>query len=155
MPLEIERKFLVKNDRWKAHVQRTFSLKQGYLSDAAGATVRFRTKDQQGFLTIKGKTSGLTRTEFEYAIPYDDALAMLELCGSHPVEKQRHEVVFEGMLWEVDVFSAANDGLILAEIELLSEEQLFAVPEWLGEEVSHDARYFNSQLSKQPYSTWP
>lgn len=155
MSVEIERKFLVRHDHWLRHVVRSYALKQGYLSQDQGPTVRVRTKGAQGFLTVKGKTSGVSRLEFEYEIPHNEALQLLELCVQPAIEKVRHEVFHEGHLWEIDVFEGANLGLILAEIELKSEQETFARPSWLGEEVSHDTRYFNSQLAQNPFTLWP
>lgn len=154
MGLEIERKFLVSGEQWKDMVEKTMAIKQGYLSTAPERTVRVRTKDNQGFLTIKGKTQHLSRTEYEYEIPLKDALSLLQLCELHPIEKVRHEVRVGTKLWEVDVFEGVNSGLVLAEVELDSEEEAIEIPSWAGREVSQDLRYFNSYLSQNPFKGW-
>lgn len=154
MAKEIERKFLVANDQWKSAVVKSTSFKQGYLNYDPERTVRVRTAENLAYLTIKGLTTGLTRDEYEYEIPLDDAIAMLKLCAFPPVEKVRHLVEHAGKTWELDVFEGANSGLLLAEIELASEAETFERPTWLGEEVSGDRRYSNSTLSTNPFSTW-
>lgn len=158
MPSEIERKFLVTNDSWKQESLKT-ELRQGYLSVDPERTVRVRTIDlggsDQGYITIKGKTEGVSRLEFEYEIPAQSAHAMLnDLCIKPVIEKTRHKVWHEGNLWEIDVFHGVNDGLVVAEIELKSEDQVFTKPSWLGEEVSSDTRYFNASLMGHPYCEW-
>jgi len=154
MPKEIERKFLVKNDQYKADAK-SFLFKQGYLSLDSGRTVRVRTYNNKGFITIKGKAQSFTRDEFEYEIPVSDADIMLEnLCIRPLIEKIRHFVNYKGNEWVVDEFLGANKGLVVAEIELKSEEQEFDKPEWLGEEVTFDRRYGNSHLVTKPYSQW-
>lgn len=154
MGVEIERKFLVNSEQWKNGVERFVEIKQGYLSTAPERTVRVRTKGEKGFLTIKGKTQNLSRAEFEYEVPLEEALGLLKLCEGHPIEKVRHEVRVGGKLWEVDVFEGENAGLVLAEIELESEVESFEMPVWAGEEVSADLRYFNSYLSQHPFKGW-
>lgn len=154
MPKEIERKFLIANEGWKAGVQRSSFFAQGYLSYDPERTVRVRETDTQGFLTIKGLTVGLSRDEFEYEIPKDEAAALLMMCEHPPIQKRRYFVEHEGHLWEVDVFEGANEGLEVAEIELSREDEEFVRPEWLGEEVSGDRRYSNSSLSLVPYRNW-
>ena len=127
---------------------------QGYIA-SGNATVRVRIVGDQGFLTIKGKTQGLTRSEFEYPIPAEDAHAMLEtLCDRPFIQKTRYQVTHEGLIWEIDEFDGDNQGLILAEVELTDEQQAIALPDWIGDEVSHDYRYFNANLVKYPYSQW-
>lgn len=154
MGKEIERKFLVTGDGWRKLATGTH-YRQGYLSTVKERTVRVRTIDDKGFLTIKGITVGATRAEYEYAIPVADANAMLnDLCERPLVEKSRHKIKHEGHIWEVDEFKSENQGLILAEIELSDEDERFALPEWIGEEVTGDPRYFNSNLIKNPYTTW-
>jgi CYTH domain-containing protein len=153
MPLEIERKFLVNPKKWQPNDEGT-QLKQAYLSLAPNPTVRVRIAGDKAFLTIKGRSENISRPEFEYEIPVSEASEMLELAISKPVEKIRYEVMHEGCLWEVDVFSGKNDGLILAEIELESEDQNFTVPDWILKEVSDDSRYYNSFLSERPFSEW-
>lgn len=153
MALEIERKFLVDKNKWKPTGQGTI-LKQAYLSLDPNPTVRVRIAGKKSFLTIKGRSETISRPEFEYEIPLDDALKMLKLAISNPVEKTRYEVWHENFLWEIDVFSGENEGLILAEIELDSESQEFARPDWILEEVSGDRRFYNSYLSEHPFQEW-
>lgn len=153
MATEIERKFLLRDTGFLQNLSGE-RICQGYLSDAIDATVRVRLIGDQGFLTIKGRSQGISRREFEYPIPAPDAEQLLAMCGASRIDKIRYRIPHAGHLWEVDVFSGANQGLVLAEIELASEDEAFARPDWLGEEVSHDPRYFNSQLSRQPFSSW-
>lgn len=154
MPLEIERKFLVTNDDWKHGATATEFL-QGYLSVGPPASVRIRIEGDAARLNIKRSTLDIAREEYEYAVPVEEAREMLKrLCEGRLVKKTRHVLVFESMTWEVDEFHGANEGLIVAEIELSSEDQAFVKPPWLGEEVSGDARYTNSSLSVRPYSSW-
>jgi len=154
MAQEIERKFRVANDDWRAMATSSSSLKQGYLSSSAEATVRVRLEDNLGTLTIKSKTNGITRNEFEYAIPAQEAKELLMLCSGPLIEKIRYRIPQENHTWEIDVFEGDNDGLIIAEIELTSEEDYFAKPQWLGEEVSGDSQYYNSNLATHPYVNW-
>ena len=154
MAQEIERKFRVANDDWRAMASSSSSLKQGYLSSSAEATVRVRLEDNLGTLTIKSKTKGITRNEFEYAIPAQEAKELLMLCSGPLIEKTRYRIPQENHTWEIDVFEGDNDGLIIAEIELTSDEDYFAKPQWLGEEVSGDSRYYNSNLATHPYVNW-
>lgn len=154
MGQEIERKFLVRVDRWRSSGPGT-AYRQGYLSSDADRVVRVRIAGDEARLTVKGRTVGLTRSEFEYAIPLDDARAMLDrLCERPLIEKDRHLELHEGKTWEIDVFHGENEGLVVAELELSSEDEPFARPEWLGEEVSSDPRYANANLARAPYSTW-
>jgi adenylate cyclase len=152
--LEIERKFLVQDHTsWRADVTRSTPIKQGYMSTQP--TVRVRQFGHTAYLTIKGPTQGITRAEFEYEIPLNEALIMLDtLCLPGRIIKTRHEVVHAGKLWVVDVFEAENQGLVLAEIELETQGEEFERPPWLGKEVSDDPRYFNSALAREPISTW-
>lgn len=154
MGKEIERKFLVTGDAWRELATGTF-YRQGYLSTVKERTVRVRTINDKGFLTIKGISVGATRAEYEYEIPVADANAMLnELCERPLVEKSRYKIKHEGHVWELDEFKGENQGLILAEIELSNEKESFTKPEWIGEEVTGDPRYFNSNLIKNPFTTW-
>jgi adenylate cyclase len=154
MAKEIERKFLVTADAYRQLATGTH-YRQGYLSTVKERTVRVRTIDSKGFLTIKGITRGISRVEFEYEIPHPEATAMLDdLCLQPLVEKTRYKIPMDGFVWEVDEFHGVNQGLVVAEIELESEGQTFNRPEWLGEEVSSDPRYFNSNLIANPFSTW-
>jgi len=152
--IEIERKFLVVDDGWKAAAGEGVLCKQGYLDSGQGSTVRVRIMGEQAFLTIKGATTGITRSEFEYEIPVSDADELLVLCGDAIVEKRRYFIKHSGNLWELDVFSGANAGLVMAEIELESERQPFVLPEWAGEDVSADPRYRNGSLARHPFTTW-
>ncbi len=153
MATEIERKFLVGSDEWRSLAKPT-RYRQGYLSSAKERVVRVRTIDDRGFLTIKGITEGLSRLEFEYDVPIDDAMSLLELCEKPLIEKNRCKISLDGLVWEVDEFFGDNEGLIVAEVELEDENQAFDKPSWIGEEVSGDPRYFNSNLIKNPYTTW-
>lgn len=154
MGVEIERKFLVRGDGWKAMGQGVL-LRQGYLSSAPDRIVRVRIERDQAMLTIKGRSSGMTRNEWEYPIPSEDAQAFLEtLCERPLIEKKRYRIPYQGMLWEIDEFFGENAGLVVAEVELESEDQTFAKPEWIGAEVTHDARYFNANLLRHPYRKW-
>jgi len=153
MALEIERKFLVDTTKWSP-VDRGTKLIQAYLGLAPYPTVRVRIAGDKAFLTIKGRSQTISRPEFEYKVPVDDAHEMLKLAISNPVEKIRYEVMYEGFLWEIDVFSGKNSGLVMAEIELESENQEFSQPDWLLEEVSADGRYYNSYLSGCPFTEW-
>ncbi|MFN3860213.1 MAG: CYTH domain-containing protein [Roseateles sp.] len=154
MGIEIERKFLVAGDGWRAQAGSATRFSQGYLSRDPARTVRVRVAGQQGFLTIKGATSGAARAEFEYAIPLADAQQLLALSDGPVVDKIRHLCVVDGMTWEVDEFLGANAGLVVAEIELQSEDQPFTRPAWLGAEVTGDARYVNANLAVHPYTSW-
>ena len=153
MPLEIERKFLVDSSKWFP-TDRGTKLTQAYLSLSPNPTVRIRIAGEKAFLTVKGLSNNISRPEFEYEIPVNEAQEMLKLAISNPVEKIRYEIEYEGFIWEVDVFSGKNDGLILAEIELNVEDQQFMKPGWLLDEVSTDDRYYNSYLSARPFTTW-
>ena len=152
MGIEIERKFLVTGDAWKLAPAVPYA--QGYLNRDKQRTVRVRVVEGEAWLTVKGASAGATRAEFEYAIPVADAEQLLALCDGPLVRKLRRVVVHEGSTWEIDEFQGDNAGLVVAEIELRSEDEAFAAPAWLGEEVTHDARYFNSSLAAAPYSTW-
>lgn len=149
MGTEIERKFLVDGDAWRDSVERSQRLDQGYLR-SDDATVRVRTIDDVGYLTLKGKTVNITRSEFEYEIPYDDAVAMLdEFCGDRRLTKTRHTVTVGNHEWVVDEFDGRHQGLVLAEIELESEDEAFETPEWAAEDVSDDPGYYNASLASQ------
>jgi adenylate cyclase len=154
MGKEIERKFLVKGDVWRSLAEGT-AYRQGYLNNDKERTVRIRTIGAKAFLTIKGLTVGATHSEYEYEIPVADCNAMLDALAEKPViEKKRYKVPFAGLTWEIDEFFGENAGLIVAEVELESEGQIFEKPEWVGEEVTADPRYFNSNLIKHPYTKW-
>jgi len=152
MAAEIERKFLVQGDGWRDSPHQR--LCQGYLNRDKARTVRVRIAGDEAFLTIKGITHGATRAEFEYPIPLKDARQLLTLSDGPIIEKNRHVIVHEGSRWEVDEFFGENTGLVMAEIELQSEDQAFSRPPWLGQEVTHDRRYYNSNLAGHPYREW-
>lgn len=154
MPKEIERKFLLKNEDWRSLPKTAIPIKQGYLNSEKERTVRVRIKGEKGFLTVKGKTVNASRLEFEYEIPQSDALQLLKLCESPIIEKIRYEVPLNGNVWEIDEFDGINKGLIMAEVELESENQSFIKPNWIGEEVTSDIRYYNSNLISHPFSKW-
>ena len=155
MGIEIERKFLVDHEKWRGVAKPAGThFRQGYLLDDAKRTIRIRATDDRAFITIKGTTTGISRKEFEYPIPLDDATAMLDAFAESEVDKVRYCIDFNGNLWEVDVFEGKNSGLIMAEIELDDENQVFSKPEWITDEVSHDVRYYNSNLSKDPFKNW-
>lgn len=155
MGIEIERKFLVKNDAWRAHVESRVHIVQGYLADDGGLTVRVRVKGEEAFLTIKGASRGISRAEYEYRIPVQDAEAMLgDLALFPPVDKMRHRVRVAEHVWDLDVFAGENAGLVMAELELVSEDEPFEMPEWAGDEVSDDPRYYNVNLAQHPYKDW-
>ncbi|MFP5390615.1 MAG: CYTH domain-containing protein [Gammaproteobacteria bacterium] len=154
MGVEIERKFLLKGDGWRQLGQPVL-LRQGYLSSQADRVVRVRIEGEGAMLTIKGRSSGATRGEWEYPIPLADAAELLDgLCEQPLIEKYRRRIEFAGHVWEVDEFLGANAGLAFAEIELGAEDEAFDKPDWIGEEVTHDARYYNSSLIKHPFSSW-
>lgn len=154
MGKEIERKFLVRVDAWKPQGE-GIHFKQGYLNSQKERVVRVRIEGTKAKLTIKGVTTGVTRSEFEYSIPVDDAAILLDqLCEKPLIDKHRHVESHGGKNWEIDVFHGDNEGLVVAEIELASEDEKLVLPSWAGPEVSSDPRYFNSNLLKNPYSTW-
>jgi CYTH domain-containing protein len=156
MATEIERKFLVAGDGWRSAVVGAEPLRQGYVSAAPGPSVRVRTDGSRAWLTIKCDTPGLSRLEFEYDLPLDDADALLNnVCGKPLIEKVRHRVVFDGRDWVVDVFAGALDGLVLAEIELAGEDDAVSLPSWLGREVTHDLRFRNAALTSMAAGDLP
>jgi adenylate cyclase len=154
MGKEIEKKFLVRDDHWRGLAPGVL-YRQGYLNKEKGRTVRVRTVGDQGFLTIKGPSIGGARPEYEYPIPLDDAVEILEhLCLKPLIEKTRTKIPYQGFIWEIDEFKGKNQGLILAEIELTVVEETFAIPPWIGTEVTGDSRYYNANLVHHPYSAW-
>jgi adenylate cyclase len=153
MAKEIERKFLVADDSWRSG-STGCRYTQGYLSRHPERIVRVRQAGNSACITIKGITRGTTRQEFEYSIPNSDAQALMELCLRPLIEKIRYVVEYRGKRWEVDEFYGDNQGLVLAEIELTREDEAFELPPWIGEEVSHDARYFNANLVEHPFKRW-
>lgn len=151
---EIERKFLVKNEDFKK-LSTGVLIRQGFLNTAKERVVRVRVTGKMAFLTIKGISKGASRTEFEYDIPFEDALIILEeLCEKPLISKYRYTIPWEDLFWEVDEFLGDNKGLIIAEIELQDENQSFELPDWIGNEVTDDPKYYNSNLVKFPYSVW-
>lgn len=155
MGIEIERKFLVRDDSWRSQVERSIEMRQGYLAKEAQRAIRVRIFGEQAHINIKSTDDGIHRHEFEYDIPLDDAHDLFEHVVQGPaVEKIRHELRIGGHLWEVDEFLGANAPLIVAEIELAHADEAFERPAWLGEEVSQDQRYYNSNLATHPFSQW-
>ena len=153
MAKEIERKFIVDTSLWETGgVEK--KIKQAYLTIHPERVIRVRTANEKAFLTIKGKVSGISRSEFEYEIPFDDAMELFELCESKSVEKTRWVQEVNGKIWEIDVFEGDNEGLVVAEIELESEQEEFQKPVWALNEVSTDERYYNFYLSNHPFKTW-
>ena len=153
MAIEIERKFLVHGEGWRCGAAGT-DYQQGYLAIEPQCSVRVRLSGDGAWLTIKGASAGLTRPEFEYLIPLEDAKALLELCLPGVISKTRYVLTHGEHRWEIDEFHGDNDGLLLAEIELAREDETFDKPDWLGEEVSNDPRYYNAALSAHPYCQW-
>jgi adenylate cyclase len=154
MPKEIERKFLVKNDNWQG-LGPGVLYRQGYLSIKKEHTVRVRVANQKGFLTVKGPSESATRLEYEYEIPLVEALEILDdLCLKPLIDKIRYEIRVGSLIWYVDQFAGENEGLIVAEVELKDQDQNLHLPEWIGEEVTGDPRYYNSNLIRFPYSRW-
>jgi len=162
MAIEVERKFLVIGDGWRAAAHEVLPMAQGYLNDSASldsgamrSSVRVRISGGQAWLNIKSVEVGASRQEFDYPIPVADARALLALCVGGSIDKRRHLVRHGGHLWEVDEFLGGNAGLVVAEVELGSVDEAFERPEWLGEEVTHDTRYYNLALATTPYARWP
>ncbi|BDU77670.1 CYTH domain-containing protein [Mesoterricola sediminis] len=154
MAKEIERKYLVKLDTWVPQ-DGGVHFKQGYLNSQKERVVRVRIEGTKAKLTIKGVTTGVTRSEFEYAVPVEDAAILLDnLCEQPLIDKHRHKEVHGGKTWEIDVFHGDNEGLVVAEVELASEDEKIELPAFIGAEVSSDPRYFNSNLLKNPFKSW-
>ncbi|WP_456413007.1 CYTH domain-containing protein [Thiolapillus sp.] len=155
MGVEIERKFLLSSDAWRDEVEKSLEMRQGYLSHDAQSSVRVRICNDQADINIKSTRDGIYRLEYEYPIPMADARELLNKVAHRPlVEKTRHILHVADHCWEVDEFHGENSGLVVAEIELASVEEVFQRPAWLGREISTDARYYNSNLSKLPYCYW-
>lgn len=155
MGKEIERKYLVNLKEWTSLKKPAgMHYKQGYLCIAPEMSIRIRITESQAFITIKGKLNGATRTEYEYDIPMEDAKQMIRDLVTGTISKIRYKIYFENKLWEVDQFLEKNDGLLLAEIELKDEEEEFAIPGWIGREVTNDDRYYNANLVANPYEKW-
>ena len=155
MATEIERKFLVENDGWRAQADAGTRFRQGYLAGSAKGSIRVRIEGERANLNIKSATLGVRRQEYEYAIPLADAQEMLDtLCEKPLIEKTRYHQHYGGRLWEIDVFEGDNAGLVVAEVELEAEEAPIDLPEWAGREVSHEPRYYNVSLVTHPYKDW-
>ncbi|HHH12644.1 MAG TPA: CYTH domain-containing protein [Thiolapillus brandeum] len=155
MAVEIERKFLLASDAWRDRVEHSMEMKQGYLSRDAQSSVRVRICEGRAQLGVKSTRDGIYRLEYEYEIPLEEAEELLRLVAHRPIiHKTRHILHHAGHRWEIDEFHGENAGLVVAEVELASREEPFEKPAWLGREVSTDARYYNSNLSKVPYSAW-
>ncbi|MER0438346.1 CYTH domain-containing protein [Emticicia sp. W12TSBA100-4] len=155
MGLEIERKFLVNHVKWAATEKpKAEFYRQGYLLTDPNKTIRVRATDTKGFMTIKGKSEGATRAEFEYEIPKEEAIQLLNMFAVSDLTKYRYKTVFAEKLWEIDVFLGENEGLIVAEIELSSEDEIFDLPDWAMEEVTGEKKYYNSNLSTLPFKQW-
>jgi len=153
--MEIERKFKIHTNLWrKLDKPAGDNILQGYLCSEEEKTVRVRVKNKQGTMTIKGRTINISREEYEFPVPYDIAVDMIHKLATGIIEKIRYNIPYKGKLWEVDEFSGANAGLIIAEVELNSEEEEIELPEWVGDEVSSDPRYYNANLAKHPYQEW-
>ncbi len=155
MAIEIERKFLVINDNWRSLAQGKV-YRQGYIATANKiTTIRVRIIGEKAYLTIKSKTEGISRHEFEYPIPLEDGKIMLDiLCDRPLIEKIRYQLYHDNLMWEIDEFQGENQGLIIAEVELQDENQIINLPDWVGKEVSDDPKYYNVNLTKYPYQTW-
>jgi CYTH domain-containing protein len=155
MPLEIERKYLVNEEKWLSVAKpEGIHYSQGYILNDPQKTVRVRVTDKKCFITIKGATTGATRAEYEYAIPRKDAEELLNNFCAAKVEKMRYSLIFKNKLWEVDEFLGKNEGLIIAEIELKEEDEIFVAPSWMEKEITGDARYYNANLAQNPYQNW-
>ncbi|MGD8484173.1 MAG: CYTH domain-containing protein [Thioalkalispiraceae bacterium] len=155
MAVEIERKFLLKDDSWRSQASAPVRYRQGYLTGTDKSSVRVRIQGEQAFLNIKSATLGIQRQEYEYAIPLQDAEKILdELCNKPLIEKDRYFVEHGHHTWEIDEFHGDNQGLIVAEVELLSEDEKIDKPSWVGQDVSHDTRYYNVCLVTHPYKDW-
>lgn len=154
MAIETERKFLLNNSEWRDKAFTRKEIAQGYLTTNPDRTVRVRISNQEAFITIKDKTHGNTRPEFEYTIPVADAQQLIRLCEEPVIKKTRHLVRYRGQVWEIDEFYGENEGLIVAEVELATPNECVDLPTWVGQEVSHLRRYFNASLTAYPYSQW-
>ncbi len=155
MPVEIERKYLVVNDKWKLHVESEATLKQGYLATLPNASIRVRVAKGSAHLNIKSVTLGISRSEYEYEIPLEEGEEILANLTAGPIiDKVRYKVRCGNHIWDLDLFHGDNEGLIVAEVELDAEDETFEMPEWAGEEVSGDPKYYNASLVKRPYCDW-
>jgi adenylate cyclase len=153
MGIEIERKFLLRSEDWRSGAV-VHEIRQGYLAREPHRTVRVRLRDDEAWMTVKGPTTGISRAEVEFPLDRSVAGELLELCLNGLIEKTRHELWYEGLLWEIDEFHGANEGLVVAEVELPAEDFAFVRPDWVGPEVSADVRFSNSMLAQRPWGTW-
>jgi len=155
MATEIERKFMIINDHWREDADEGMPIIQAYMGSNDKSSIRIRIQGEQANLNIKSKTLGIERSEYEYAIPLTEAKEMLEnLCDRPFIEKTRYHVIHDHHKWEIDVFAGDNEGLIVAELELASADEVFSLPDWIGKEVSDDPRYYNICLVTHPYNKW-
>jgi adenylate cyclase len=149
MALEIERRFRVSSDAWRASIDRSTRITQGYLAITQDSVIRVRVRDDKGYVTIKSRDGGLARQEFEYSIPIDDAKSLLKLCGQRILEKIRHEVDYAGYCWGIDEYLEPLEGLIIAEVEMQSESENPARPSWIGEDITQDGSFSNAALAQR------
>jgi len=155
MAIEIEHKFLLANEKWRDYIDHSAKMRQGYLTSNSNSSVRVRISGEKAWLNIKSATAGNQRYEYEYEIPVHDADEIIgNLCRKPLIEKTRHYVYQENHTWEIDEFSGENKGLIVAEIELSKQNEVFTIPNWIGKEVTDDLRYYNNKLSQHPYNIW-
>ena len=154
MKVEIERKFLVKNEDWKKLIAEKHTIQQGYLNADKSCNVRVRIMNNLAFITIKGKRVNTTRPEFEYEIPLNDAESILKLTKNSIIKKTRFTVNHQGQIWEIDQFEGDNQGLVIAEIELKQKDEAISLPNWIGTEISNDDRFYNLSLSINPFKNW-
>jgi len=154
MGIEIERKFLVKHSKLPIVANEEIYIKQGYILNSKEKVVRIRVTNNSAFITIKGQNNGISRQEFEYSIPYNEGIELLENMCNDIIEKTRYICNINDTTWEIDFFHGDNEGLIIAEVELINESETFSRPEWLGEEVSNDVKYYNNNLISNPYKNW-
>ena len=154
MKVEIERKFLVKNQDWEKLIVEKHSIQQGYLNTDKSCNVRVRIMNTMAFLTIKGKRVNTVRPEFEYEIPLNDAESILKLSKNSIIKKTRYTVNHKGQIWEIDQFEGDNQGLVIAEIELKQKDEAISLPNWIGTEISNDDRFYNLSLSVNPFKNW-
>lgn len=156
MAIEIERKYRISNDSWRDEVHESHRIRQGYLATTDRSSTRVRVSGQQATINIKQAIPGTTRLEYEYVIPISDAKELLDkLCERPLLEKTRHIIIHGDITWEIDEFHGDNQGLIIAEVELTSEKQGFTQPQWLGDEVTNEVRFYNVSLLSEPYCQWP
>lgn len=155
MAIEIEHKFLLASEKWRNHISHSAPMRQGYLTSNSNSSIRVRICDEKSWLNIKSAIAGNQRHEYEYEIPVNDANEIIStLCRKPLIEKTRHFVRHDNHIWEIDEFSGENKGLIVAEIELSTQNEKFTIPDWIGKEVTNDLKYYNNNLSQHPYNIW-